>query len=311
MNERAGKRFYHAFGLYIESDVDLPELSVVQGPVDRIDVSIEVKEMDVWNEFGETKSHFVVKEQRTLFHVPDTAIYLIENGRKITISPLDETKQDSIRLYLLGSCMGVLLMQRRTIPLHGSAIEIDGKAYAIVGDSGAGKSTLASAFMEKGYRLLSDDIVPITFSHDNQPIVVPSYPHQKLWLETLDHFGTDRSKLKPIIFREMKFAVPVTDKFSQDPLPLAGVFELSKTEEDQIMIHPVVQLAQFYLLYKHTYRHFLIQRAGLMDWHFQTVTKISNKIDIFQIQRPISRFTAEELMDVILTTIQKEELVHE
>ena len=38
--------------------------------------------------------------------------------------------------------MGALLMQRKILPLHGSAIAIDGKAYAFVGDSGAGKSTL-------------------------------------------------------------------------------------------------------------------------------------------------------------------------
>ena len=41
---------------------------------------------------------------------------------------------------------------KKNFPLHGSAIAIDGKAYAIVGDSGAGKSTLASAFLKKGYQ---------------------------------------------------------------------------------------------------------------------------------------------------------------
>ena len=50
----------------------------------------------------------------------------------------------------LGTCMGALLMQRKIFPFHGSAIAINGKAYAIVGDSGAGKSTLASAFLKKG-----------------------------------------------------------------------------------------------------------------------------------------------------------------
>ena len=38
--------------------------------------------------------------------------------------------------YLLGTCMGTILMQRKILPLHGSAIEIEGKVYAIVGDSG-------------------------------------------------------------------------------------------------------------------------------------------------------------------------------
>ena len=57
--------------------------------------------------------------------------------------------------------MGAILMQRKILPLHGSAIAIDGKAYAIVGDSGAGKSTLASAFLKRGYQLLSDDVITV------------------------------------------------------------------------------------------------------------------------------------------------------
>nr|WP_058308588.1 aldolase [Gracilibacillus massiliensis] len=307
---RKGKRLYHAFGLNIVSDLLLPEL-IVMNTLEGVDVTIEIKEMDKWDELAETTSHFVVKEGSVLFHVPDTAVYLIEHGTKITISPLDETKQDNIRLYLLGTCMGVLLMQRRTIPLHGSAVEIAGKAYAFVGNSGAGKSTLASAFMERGYRLLSDDVIPIVFSDKEKPIVIPSYPHQKLWTQTLDHFGRGTSNLKPIIFRDAKFAVPVMDSFQPKPLPLAGVFELTKTASDQISISPVLQLHQFYLLYQHTYRNFLIQRFDLMDWHFQTVTKIAQNIELFQIERPITRFTAEELTDVILTIINKEELVYE
>ena len=53
-------------------------------------------------------------------------------------------------------------MQRKVLPLHGSAIAINGKAYAIIGDSGAGKSTLALAFLNRGYRLLTDDVIAVS-----------------------------------------------------------------------------------------------------------------------------------------------------
>ena len=65
------------------------------------------------------------------------------------------TDEDMIRLYILRDMYGTLLMQRKILPFHGSAIAINGKAYAIVGDSGAGKSTLASAFLKEGYQLLT------------------------------------------------------------------------------------------------------------------------------------------------------------
>ena len=44
---------------------------------------------------------------------------------------MKDTGEDKIRLLFLGTCMGALLIQRKILPLHGSAIEIDGKAYAI------------------------------------------------------------------------------------------------------------------------------------------------------------------------------------
>ena len=78
--------------------------------------------------------------------------------------------------------MGALLMQRKILPLHGSAIAIDGKAYALIGDSGAGKSTLASAFLNKGYQLLSDDVIAVSLLNKKYcQLFIPSYPQQKLW----------------------------------------------------------------------------------------------------------------------------------
>jgi serine kinase of HPr protein (carbohydrate metabolism regulator) len=79
-------------------------------------------------------------------------MFLIQEGRSIIVSPLEEYKEDVIRLYILGSCMGAILMQKRILPLHGSAVAIDGKAFAIIGESGAGKSTLASAFISRGFQ---------------------------------------------------------------------------------------------------------------------------------------------------------------
>ena len=81
-----------------------------------------------------------------MIRIPDTAIFSIQEGKQIIVSPMGNTCEDKIRLYILGICMGALLMQRGILPLHGSAINIDGKVYAILGNSGAGKSTLAAAF---------------------------------------------------------------------------------------------------------------------------------------------------------------------
>ncbi|MFN7250072.1 MAG: aldolase [Anaerobacillus sp.] len=300
--------FYQAFGLNILSELVLPELSLIADEQKICDIEIIKADLkNMWEELSEgTEDYFLYQKNLIMFRMPGTAIFSIENGNTIYVSPFEEAQEGHIRLYLLGTCMGAILMQRKILPLHGSAVAINGKVYAIVGDSGAGKSTLASAFLSRGYQLLSDDVIPVSFNEVNIPIVTPAYPQQKLWIESLDAFGMQSDLYRPIIDRETKFAIPVSDHFVNEALPLAGIIELTKTESSEIDIKPIKDLQRFHTLYYHTYRNFFISPLGLMEWHFNTSAKMLNKLEMYQIKRPISKFTAHDLTEVILSTITKE-----
>lgn len=298
---------YKAFGLRIVSEIPLPELPQMSEQKDMADIIIEIADLSgQWRKYtAEQQQRFVVEENVVMFQVPHTAIFSIQEGKKIIFSPMPGVEEDKIRLYILGTCMGALLMQRKILPLHGSAIAIDGKAYALVGDSGAGKSTLASAFLCKGYQLLSDDVIAVSLSYENSPFVMPSYPQQKLWQESLNEFGMKTTHYRPLFERETKYAVPVSSQFFADPLPLAGVIELVKTENESIKILRTEGLERLHTLFRHTFRNFLIPRLGLMEWHFANSANMVNKIDMFQLQRPASRFTAHELVSLILSSLNK------
>lgn len=300
------KVVYKAFGLSITSEIPLPELSWADNQADSINVEIKVKYLS--GDTSDFQNDLIINQNLVLFKVPDTAIFSIEDGERITVSLMNEYDEDLIRLYILGSCMGAILMQRKIYPLHGSAVAIDGKAYAIVGDSGAGKSTLASAFLSQGYHLLSDDVIAVSLSEqDHIPFVTPSYPQQKLWQESLDEFGIESSRLRSIFGRETKFCIPVSSQYFSGLLPLAGIFELIKTGNGGIEICKIENLERFHTLYRHTYRNILIKGLGLMEWHFQTSANILNSIEIFQLRRPVSGFTATELVSTILRTLNKGE----
>ncbi len=310
MNSTIKKTVYKAFGLTVSSEIPLPELPPINIEDGVSDIVIEKAELlSLWSEL-DSNEDFVIKENQVMFRMPETAIFLVQDGKNIFVSPFDGADEAKIRLFILGTCMGAVLMHRRILPLHGSAIAINGKAYAIVGDSGAGKSTLASAFLKRGFHLLSDDVIPVTFNNEHMPIVTPAYPQQKLWLESLHHFGMESTNYQPLIAREDKFAVPVESQFAAEPLPLAGIFELIKGDNDQIDVQPIQNLQRFYKLYYHTYRNFFIEGSGLMDWHFNTSAKLINKLGFYQICRPTTRFTAPDLTELILTTLKEEEKLH-
>jgi hypothetical protein len=304
---------YNSFGLSIESYIPLPELPLSEVHTDLVIEKVTVTKSDLtslWNESAQSNEYLSISDNQVLIRVPDTAVFCIRNGESIIVSPYEGSEEDKIRLYILGTCMGVILMQKRILPLHGSAIAINGKAYAVLGASGAGKSTLASILLQKGHQLLSDDLIAVTLTNDHIPMVMPAYPQQKMWQETIDQLGMSSSDFQPLFERETKFAVPVTSRFCEKPLPLAGVFELVKTKTNATL-EPINGLVRFHTLLQHTFRSFLIERLNLMEWHFSTLAQFANRIDMYQLQRPSSGFSAHELAQLLLNTIHKEERLND
>lgn len=313
MIKTESKNSYYSFGFRIDSYLPLPELPPINEHTNMNMETVRVAITDLtacWNSAASSSEYFAVKDNQVLIRVPNTAIFCISNGESIMVSPFEGFNDDKIRLYILGTCMGVILLQKRILPLHGSAIAINGKAYAILGASGAGKSTLASILLEKGFHLLSDDLIPVTIDQNNVPMVSPSYPQQKMWQETIDHLGMSSSQLQPLFDRETKFAVPVSSRFCNQSLPLAGVFELVKTETNAT-IEPLQGLVRFQTLLRHTFRNFLLEHLELREWHFTTLSRFVNQIDMYQLQRSSSYFSAHELADFLLNTIPEEDLENE
>lgn len=309
MIEAEKRLAYKAFGLNILSDISLPELLQTAEHVDQADVIVETVDLsNKWNEWAEPQSKCITKENLVMFQVPETGTFCVENGEKIRVSPMKGFDWDKVRLYILGTCMGALLMQRKILPLHGSVVAINGKAYAFVGERGAGKSTLAAAFLKKGYQLLSDDVIAVSLNKDNTPLVIPSYPQQKLWQESLRGFGMKESQYRPIYGRESKYAVSVHAQFSPEPLLLAGVFELIKSDDEKVEIQPIDGLKRLHTLFRHTYRNFLLPRLGLMEWHFHYTTKMASQLDLFQLQRPLSGFSAHRLVSEVLGHLDERNL---
>ena len=281
------KYVYQAFGLDIQSEIPFNELTLnVESREPELFIILEDL-TKLWMQQETQPGKFSVGKDMVMFQIPNTATFCIKEGKWIIVSPMENAEFDKIHLYVLGTCLGILLMQKRVMTLHGSAIAINGKAYAIIGDSGAGKSTLARAFLEQGNKLLSDDLIPLEISDSGIPHVHPSYPQQKLWQESLQEFGMETTKYRPLFDRETKYAIPTNSSFLNEALPLAGVFELVKTENKDIVLNPIESLERFRTIYNHTFRHSLIPRLGLTEWHFRESVKLLKQVDLYQLQNLI------------------------
>jgi hypothetical protein len=296
---------YRAFGLTFHSELRLPELMPADGAGETPDVWIKLDPF-LKSGFDGEAYDFVAESGHVTVKMPDAGVFRVQDGHTIIISPYTFADEGLIKLYTLGTCCGILMLQRGIYPLHGSAVAIGGKAVAIVGQSGAGKSTLASALLERGCGLVSDDVIAVHIPENGSPPLASSaYPQQKLWQSSLEALGRSTDKLSSIYGRESKFCVPVKDRFHSGPLPLAAIVELTGPGENagEAACLRVGNLQCLPLLLRHTYRYQLLGRMQLLPWHFRQSAALATRLPLYSMARPAGEFSAPQMADCLLKTI--------
>jgi hypothetical protein len=222
---------YHAFGLRIASELELPELHRGDPPPD-IEIRYRPSEQpplmtgDFWLE---------VSPGRASNRLEDIQ-FTVEDGRSILIETFPSTPSYDIRVWLLGTVMATLLYQRGYLPIHANLLALDdGRAAAFAGDSGSGKSTLAAWFESRGHPVLSDDLCAILPSDDGTPQAFEGIPRLKLWRETLEAFGLSPTGLEKVASDLDKFHVRsarVNARGSIEPLHLERIYLLGRASAD-------------------------------------------------------------------------------
>ena len=101
---------------------------------------------------------------------------------------------EDVASYLLGPIFGLMLRLRGAACLHASAVALGDSTVAFVGPPGSGKSTTAAALAQRGYTVLSDDIV-VLIEHDETFFTISSCPYLSLWPESVEMLYGDSDAL--------------------------------------------------------------------------------------------------------------------
>ncbi len=104
---------YTAFGLNIQSEIELPELLASQGLADIIIALGSVPEHI--NNSSETTPWYEIGMGQFLLRVDGISKYYVTDGKHIILEP----HLDDIRVFLVNTVLAVLLLQRNCIVLHG------------------------------------------------------------------------------------------------------------------------------------------------------------------------------------------------
>ncbi|GAA4008200.1 hypothetical protein [Sphingomonas humi] len=258
------------FGLTIESELPLPGLPPAQ---EGMAPDVVVRRGTI----GPDAADLVI---------PEVGDFAVRDGREIVVDALPEVPERNLRLYLLGSAMGLLLHQRGLFPLHANAVAVGGHAIAVAGASGAGKSTLAAWFLRHGLTLIGDDVLALRPTPGGM-MALPGPPRVRLWREALDRFGLGSEGLEPsyVDADYDKWDLPVAAAdLAADELPLAAIYVLEDAAE--IGFAPMGGADAAEALFDHTYRGGYVEQVGNAAAHWKTVAILAASVPVFRLQRP-------------------------
>ncbi|AVO54517.1 hypothetical protein [Ectopseudomonas mendocina] len=291
---------HKAYGLSIGTDLSLPELSSMSpDAVDCVDVEIRQMTLDAPERYGalQQMAPFLWASRTCLWlQVPGVVTFLVREGRQILFDPVAGVDEDSIRVFLLGSAIGALLMQRGLLVLHGNAVRIGDRCLICLGHSGAGKSTLATAFSLRGYEILADDVVPVTADG----WVLPGIARAKLWADSIAHLGIEAAGLQRIRPMLEKFSLPLERSPALEPIALGALYILDKHNLASPTIQTLQGVQRFEKLCEHNYRPRFIDAMGLQAQRFSLCAAVAGKVKVKQLMRSSSAFDVDSLVDRIL-----------
>lgn len=295
------KYYYKVYGLNIESEILVPELTFLDDKIEKnIDVKIYYKTMpdDIKQKVHEGKKAFY-NSQYVWFHIDNVGTYLIENGDTVTIDLCENPDLNILKVYILGSVLGIILLQRNTVAIHGGSIVINNKGCIFTGDKGAGKSTLTTALRQRGYDFVSDDVGAIELS--DIPMINPGFGYQKLCEDAMTKLGYDSSKYTP--FRSdmnIKYIVPALDNFVSEKVPFKALFEIEQGDTQKVEVVEVTGNEKLQNIIKNVFRiEVLMYSGGISGEYFKKCIEIAKHIKFYKITRPKNQFTVNEQIDII------------
>lgn len=289
---------YSAYGMQISSEISLPELCISNRSGEQADLNIRYGSIskDSLERPKQIGPFIWVTDNDLLFEVPSVARFLISSGRQILVDPVSGIDEDSVRVFLLGSAFGAALLQRGLLVLHGNGIEINGKCLICVGPSGIGKSTLTAAFLQRGHRILADDVVPL----DSGGMAIPGFPRIKLWQDVAEKMDIDTKQLSRIRPELQKFNLPLKDSFCETPSPVVRICVLSEHQSNSVEVIRVSGIEKFQLLQSNTYRSRFMAGLSLQKNHLSQCSTLARNVSMIKVARPMVGFQIDRLVDAIL-----------
>jgi hypothetical protein len=215
---------YRAYGLEVQSQLELPELYAGQSGCD-VSISIVRASSSTQPSNGGVSRFEIVDGVATYFN-KNIGCITVRGGSEIVVAPVANVDEQLLRLIILGPAFAMALHQRGGLVLHASAVSLQGKAILLVGEKGRGKSTTANALHAAGGTFLTDDVAALT-SIEGVPMIAPGFPISKIDPKALDAMREPSDELFSIAGHRIKKGRKITERFAEESFPVHHIVSLA------------------------------------------------------------------------------------
>jgi hypothetical protein len=210
------------------------------------------------------------------------------SGVRIDYRPLSGADSNILRNFLFGQVLSFSLVLQGIEPLHATAVRVDDRAVAFLGDCTFGKSTLAASFLQDGYPILTDDLLLID-RRSGGSMALPGCGRIKLQPDAVHLFDASGpgTPLNPLTEKQV-FSL-VRDQQEVDPLPLAALFVLPTPAERSagavIAARPLSRGTLFHELLKNSFNADVVEAPRLAR-HFAFAADLAREVPGFALCYP-------------------------
>lgn len=296
--------YYRGYGLLFSSEIELPELTPARpGPTD-VSVTLgqqAAEALATLQDPAKAEFEFTRTPLGHVINLPDHAALLVPARDSVIVDLRDGCDLGLVRLFLIGSVIGILFHLRGQLVMHGAAIVHDERVSIFVGQSGAGKSTLAAHMGTRGFSILSDDTLPLSRQADGQFVGWPGSRVFKLWRDALDALGRDVQDLNAVQFRTDKFFTPNAAVARDAPHPVTEVIVLERDDDiTRPRLDRLSDLEALQQINEHAYRPEYVELLGRETPHFQVTAALAGTVRTYRLTRPWDLGRMEETVDLML-----------
>lgn len=279
---------YCICGLYIESDIRLPESHIAQS----LSTDARIKIASIPPDRDENETHepiWAIKGADFALQLSGLMRLLVRAGHDVFVDPAPGFDTDEAVPFILSTGIATLLHQRGILALQAATVAWQGKAIGLCGATGTGKSTLAATLCQEGARLIGDDLAAIRPGDDGQAVICPDGRHHRLWADAVTYLNLTARQGAPVRPGLNKFYVAPAVEPECAPVPLSTIVLLEdrpdKDPPSPPMISDLSLVDALPLLREQIYRVQVAEKMGHEARIFQQTADLLTHVRVLRLER--------------------------